>query len=187
VFAGVICVVDPRTPASELLKFFSAQSVPRVDFLLPDAHHLRPPAGRLTSPSLYKDWLISAFDTWLDHYPELPVRTFESLLDVVAGLPSTTDAFGYGDVSLITIETDGSFHDLDVLKIVGDGATRIGGTVQDTPIETVAASGQIAIHRRLLRKEGLSAACQACSVVDVCGGGSLPHRYGHDAFNHPTH
>ncbi len=35
-------------------------------------------------------------------------------------------------------------------------------------------------------KTVLCAKCIACPVVDVCGGGSVPHRFGPDGFNHPT-
>lgn len=186
IFAGVIAVIDPSTPPEDLLAFFDEHQPPRVDFLLPDAHHLRPPPGRTDTPDLYETWQRRAFDLWLDEYPHLPVRMFEALLDAVAGLPSTTDAFGLGDVSLISIETDGSYHDLDVLKVTSDGATKIGGGVQDTPISTIAASAHIATHRRLLTKAGLCATCRACSIVEICGGGSLPHRYGDNGFDNPT-
>ncbi|WP_343044702.1 cyclophane-forming radical SAM/SPASM peptide maturase YhhB [Allomesorhizobium camelthorni] len=186
VFAGVIAVIDVSTPPEELLAFFDEHQPPKLDFLLPDAHHLRPPPGRSDQPDIYESWLCDAFDLWLDQYPHLPVRTFEALLDAVAGLPSTTDAFGLGDVSLISIETDGSYHDLDVLKITQEGLTKIGGTVRDTPIAMIAASEQIEAHRRLLSKSGLSATCQSCLIVDICGGGSLPHRYGANGFDNPT-
>ncbi len=186
VFSGVIAVIDPRTPPRHLLEFFSEQQVPQVDFLLPDAHHLRLPPGRLEQPDIYERWLIEAFDLWFDDYPGLQVRTFEALLDAVAGLPSQTDALGYGDVSLITIETDGTYHDLDVLKVVSQGATRLDGSVRDTPIAEVAVSPALAAHRSLLKKEGLCATCQGCDVVDICGGGSVPHRYGINGFMNPT-
>lgn len=186
VFAGVIAVIDPRTPPRQLLEFFNEQQVPRLDFLLPDAHHLRPPPGRLEQPDVYEIWLIEAFDLWFDEYSSLQVRTFEALLDAVAGMPSQTDAFGFGDVSLITVETDGTYHDLDVLKVVSQGATRLNGSVRDTPISDVAASAALAAHRALLKKEGLCASCRSCDVVDVCGGGSVPHRYGLNGFKNPT-
>lgn len=185
-FAGVIAVIDPSTTPEDLFAFFDKQRPPKLDFLLPDAHHMRPPPGRELDALLYERWLIRAFDLWLDHYSHLPVRTFEALLDAVSGLPSRTDAFGFGDVSLISIETDGSYHDLDVLKVTKDGATRLGGSVRDTPIADVAASAQIAAHRVLLRKSGLCGQCQACPIVEICGGGSLPHRFDTDGFNHPT-
>ena len=186
VFAGVIAVIDTRTPPETLLDFFSSLNVPKLDFLLPDANHLRLPPGREVSASIYSDWLIRAFDVWLDKYPHLPLRTFESLLDAIAGLPSNTDAFGFGDVSLITIETDGTYHDLDVLKITHEGATRLDGCLSDTSISTIARSPQLSGHRELLRKDGLSAACKQCPVVDICGGGSVPHRYGKNEFDNPT-
>lgn len=186
VFAGVIAVIDPQVPPETIFSFFADHAPPKLDFLLPDAHHMRPPPGRDANPHVYREWLTGAFDLWLEKYPQLRVRTFEALLDAAVGLPSGTDAFGLGDVSLISIETDGSYHDLDVLKIVGEGSTRIGGSVFDTDIADVARSPAIAAHRALLSKEGLSATCQACPEVDVCGGGSLPHRFGSGGFNNPT-
>lgn len=186
VFAGVIAVIDTRTPPRQLLEFFSEQAVPRVDFLLPDAHHLRLPPGRLDQPDIYERWLIDAFDIWFDEFPGLQVRTFEALLDAVAGMPSQTDAFGFGDVSLITVETDGTYHGLDVLKVVSEGASRLHGNVRDTPIVDVARSPALAAHRTLITKKGLCTNCQACDVVDVCGGGAVPHRYGLNGFRNPT-
>ncbi len=186
VFAGVIAVIDTSVRPEQLLSFFADHEVPKLDFLLPDSHHDRPPPGRDTDPAVYERWLIEAFDTWLDCYPQLPVRTFEALLDVAAGLPSGTDAFGFGDVSLLSVETDGTWHDLDVLKVAGEGATRLVGSVMDTPVERLASSTAIAMHRRLLTKSGLSDVCRACDVVDVCGGGSVPHRHRAGGFDNPT-
>jgi len=186
VFAGVIAVIDASVPPATLLKYFAAHQVPKLDFLLPDAHHDRPPPGREKDPELYQRWLIEAFDLWLDTYPELPVRTFEALLDAVAGLPSGTDAFGFGDVSLLSVETDGSWHDLDVFKVAGDGASRLAGSVLDTTVAELAASPAIDAHRRLLSKEGVSDQCRTCDVVDVCGGGSVPHRFRSGTFCNPT-
>lgn len=186
IFAGVIAVIDPRTSPETLFAYFAQHDLPKLDFLLPDSHHLRPPPGRDEDPTLYRRWLIDAFDLWLTQFPHLPIRFFETLLDTAAGLPSGTDALGLGDVSLLSIETDGSYHDLDVLKVVGEGATRLSGSVHDTPISSVAASGAIETHRRLLSRDGLCATCQACPVVDICGGGSVPHRHGPDGFDHPS-
>lgn len=186
IFAGVIAVIDTSVRPEQLFSFFADHEVTKLDFLLPDSHHDRPPPGRDADPALYERWLIEAFDTWLDRYPQLPVRTFEALLDVAAGLPSGTDAFGFGDVSLLSVETDGTWHDLDVLKVAGEGASRLVGSVMDTPVERLASSTAIATHRRLLTKSGLSDVCRACDVVDVCGGGSVPHRHRAGGFDNPT-
>lgn len=185
-FAGVIAVINPAVTPSEILEFFDKHLPPKLDFLLPDANHMRPPPGRDVDDNLYLRWLIEAFDLWFDLYAHLPLRLFEALLDAIAGLPSGTDAFGFGDVSLITIETDGTYHDLDVLKVTAEGATRLEGCVEDTAIGLAAASLPMQQHRRLLRLDGLAAECRSCPEVDVCGGGSVPHRYAADGFARPT-
>nr|CAH04376.1 hypothetical protein [Ensifer sp. BR816] len=186
IFAGVIAVIDARSDPEDLLAFFNDINPPKLDLLLPDAHHVRPPPGREAEPDIYKDWLLRAFDCWFDRYPHIPLRTFEALLDVAAGLPSATDAFGFGDVNLLSIETDGGYHDLDVLKIVGDGISDLHGSVRDTAISAAAASPVIERHRTLLTKGGLSESCLSCQVVDICGGGSVPHRFSVAGFNNPS-
>jgi uncharacterized protein len=186
IFSGVIAVIDPAAPPVELLEFFVEHQVPRVDFLLPDANHLRPPPRRDVDATLYARWLIEAFDLWFDRYAQLPVRIFESILDGLAGLPSGTDAFGFGDISLLVIETDGGYHDLDVLKVTRAGATALGASLEDTSVAAAAKSDQIEAHRALLRYDGLSETCRRCPEVEICGGGAVPHRYGEESFNHPT-
>jgi len=186
IYAGLIAVVDPSVLPEKLLAFFHDLKPPRLDFLLPDANHLKPPQGREHDPELYLRWLLRAFDLWFEHYPDLKIRTFDALLESIAGLPSNTDAFGFGDVSLLNIETDGSYHDLDVLKITRHGGSRTGLTVLENTIEEAAQSPQIEAHRELLALEGLSLSCQECPVVSICGGGAVPHRYAADGFKHPT-
>jgi uncharacterized protein len=186
IFSGVIAVIDATVPPRELLEFFSHENLPKLDFLLPDGHHDRPPPGRDTNAALYREWLIEAFDLWFDRYPQLKIRTFEALLDACAGLSSGTDAFGLGDVSLLTVETDGTYHDLDVLKVVRDGATKLTGSVRDTAIADVAGFPAILTHRKSLTLDGLCATCRSCKVASVCGGGSLPHRYSSHSYDHPS-
>ncbi|MBD0361465.1 MAG: FxsB family radical SAM/SPASM domain protein [Coleofasciculus sp. C3-bin4] len=186
IYTGLIAVIDSAVSPDELMEFFNIHQPPRLDFLLPDSNHLRLPPGRDEYPDLYVSWLIRAFDLWFDKYPHLPIRTFDAILSSLAGLPSQTDALGLGDVSLLTIETDGTYHDLDVLKITAEGATTLGLGLETASIATAAGSPRIAEHRKLLRRENLAVECQSCPVVEVCGGGSVPHRYSLHGFLHPT-
>jgi len=185
-FSGVISVIDPLTDPDLILSFFSELKPPSLDFLLPDANHVTPPKHRDLKPDIYEKWLIKAFDLWFDQYPDLPIRFFDTLLNSIAGLPSQTDAFGFGDISLLSIETDGSYHDLDVLKITNDKATALDLTMDNASISQAASSKKIEAHRRLLRLEGLSKTCKSCKVVDICGGGAVPHRYSSQGFSNPT-
>lgn len=185
-FAGVIAVIDPLTRPRDVLSYFAGRYMPALDLLLPDATYVRPPAGRDIDPGLYARWLIGAFDAWFDEFPELPVRMFDSLLGAVCGQPSPTDAFGFGSVSLLTIETDGSYHDLDVLKITTEGRSALGMNVRDHSVEEACAAPALAQHSRLLSMAGLSGTCRSCPEVEVCGGGAVPHRYAEDGFEHPS-
>ena len=186
IYAGLISVIDASVEPASLFSFFKELKPPRLDFLLPDSNHLTPPPGRDRDADLYIRWLLRAFDLWFDHYSDLPVRTFDAILNGIAGMPSQTDAFGFGDVSMLTIETDGSYHDLDVLKITAHGGTQTGLNVWGASVAEAASSPRIAAHRNLLRHEGLSATCRECGIVGICGGGAVPHRYASDGFDHPT-
>lgn len=186
VFGGLIAVVDPRVPPEELFAFFAPRLPPRLDFLLPDANYTRQPPGRDTDEGIYKRWLLRAFNVWFDGYPDVPVRMFDAILNGIAGIPSDTDAFGFGDVSLLMVETDGSYHDLDVLKITAQGATVLGLDLERHSIAEAVRSSPIAAHSRLLRKEGLAEKCRACPEVEVCGGGAVPHRFSEEGFQNPT-
>lgn len=185
-FAGVIAVIDPDTDPRELLAFFAELDPPSLDFLLPDANHCAPPPGRDDDPRRYERWLIEAFDIWFDDYPTLPIRTFDAILAATAGAPSPTDAFGFGDVSLLCIETDGGYHDLDVLKITTPGRTNLEKNVFTSTVAEVARSPKIQEHRHLLSPAGVATECRSCPVVEVCGGGAVPHRYSNEGFDNPT-
>jgi uncharacterized protein len=185
-FAGVIAVIDPLTAPRDVLSYFAGHYMPALDLLLPDATYMRPPIGRDLDPDLYVRWLIEAFDVWFDEYPELPIRMFDSMLGAVCGQPSPTDAFGFGSVSLLTVETDGSYHDLDVLKITAEGRSALGMNVRDHSVEEACAAPALAQHGRLLSLSGLSETCRSCPEVFVCGGGAVPHRYADDGFDHPS-
>jgi uncharacterized protein len=185
-FTGVIGVIDPTTSPKEVLSFFAELDPPQIDLLLPDANYLNPPPLRDKNVNIYVDWLIEAFNIWYDEYPDLKMRLFEGLLGAIAGLPSQTDAFGLGDLSLLTIETDGFYHDLDVLKITKEGFSSLGLHLEEASITEALSTHKIANHRRLLTFEGLSDKCQSCPEVQICGGGSVPHRYNHNGFNNPT-
>lgn len=186
IFTGVIAVIDAEYEPLDILQYFNQYEIPSLDFLLPDANYNSLPVGKAENPDIYKTWLIKLFDLWFDDFPHLRVRFFDAILDAVVGLPSKTDALGYGDVSLLTIETDGSYHDLDVLKVAFDGATNLKMTLAENSIADVSNAVQIQTHRQLLQKKGLSVECQECDIVDICAGGTVPHRYSNDGFNNPS-
>lgn len=185
-FSGCIAVINPNFDPKMLFKFFDENEIKEFNILLPDANYITPPKGKDTTPELYKRWLIQAFDCWFDEYPHIRCKFFESILMAILGQGGQSDALGLGDVSLLNIETDGTYHDLDVLKITEENYSYLGMGLESHPFSSAEQVDKIKFHRYLLTKEGLSYKCQSCKHVNICGGGSVPHRYNKNGYKNPT-
>jgi uncharacterized protein len=186
IFGGIISVVDPRIPPIALFEFVASSAPPLWDLLLPDANHARTPPGRQADPTIYERWLVEAFDLWLDKYANLRVRLFDSLLAVCSGLSSETEMLGPGAGNILTIETDGTYHGHDVLKITHTGATALRLTLDQHGIADALASPSFQSYARLTTAAGLSSSCRACPELNACGGSFVPHRYSHTGFDNPS-
>lgn len=186
VFSGCIAVINPNFQPKILFDFFDKNGITEFNILLPDANYLSPPKWKEKNANLYKDWLVKAFDCWFDDYPHIQCKFFESILMAILGQGGQSDALGLGDISLLNIETDGSYHDLDVLKITEENYSCLGMGLETHPISAVENVDKINFHRSLLSKEGLSDKCLSCKHVEICGGGSVPHRFNEDGYKNPT-
>jgi uncharacterized protein len=175
-FSGVIAVIDADVPPRELFEFFGPMDLPRLDFLLPDATHMAPPPGRGGDEDRYERWLDEALKIWFREYPTVPVRWFDAILGSRVGVPSPTDVMGLGNVSLIVVETDGSYTDHDVFKITGDSGAHLGTSLATASFADIAQSPKIQEHAFRLTFDGLASECKTCPVVESCGGGSVMHR-----------
>ncbi|MEY2484239.1 MAG: uncharacterized protein QOK24_2767 [Verrucomicrobiota bacterium] len=177
IFRGVIAVIDPATPPRELFEFFQPLALPRLDLLLPDATYVRPPPRRDRNKDLYLSWLTNAYELWFTEFPDLPIRWFDAILASRLGVPSPTDAMGLGSVSLIVIDTDGTYTDHDVFKILPGGSPALNESVETAEFDKMAAHPAIREHGYRLSLDGLSGECKTCPVVEACGGGSVMHRW----------
>lgn len=186
VFNGCIAVIEPYSSPRGLIEFFAQNDVSEFDILIPDANYITPPKGRDVQPDLYRDWLIEAFDCWFDEYPHLKCKYFESLLMTILGHPARTESIGLGDISLLVIETDGTYHIHDVLKITEDQGSAIHMNLGQHSFIDAEKAEKIQLHRKLLSKEGLSRTCQACKHVKVCGGGFIAHRFNVNGYENPS-
>jgi uncharacterized protein len=165
---------DPVVTYESLLEF----QPPSVDFLLPHGNWSAPPPGRPADPAAtpYADWLIPIFDRWYSAAGrETGVRFFEEIINLLLGGRSAVESIGLTPVNLIVVETDGTLEQVDSLKAAFDGAPETGLNVFDHAFD--AAMEHPSIVARQLGRDGLSATCRSCPVVDVCGGGLYPHRY----------
>ncbi|GIF13871.1 FxsB family cyclophane-forming radical SAM/SPASM peptide maturase [Actinoplanes teichomyceticus] len=169
-YAGLLCTVDLRNDPLRVYHALLAQQPPRIDFLLPHATWDNPPPGAGATP--YARWLSAVFRRWTADGRPVPIRLFDALLS-----PGTVgaEAVGLGPADLVVIETDGSYEQVDSLKVAYDGAAATGLDVFTSPVDEVAAHPMIAVRQTGLA--GLSATCRACDVVDRCGGGQFAHRF----------
>jgi uncharacterized protein len=184
-YAGLLCTVDIANDPVKVYESLASLAPPRIDFLLPhatwDSAPVRTPAGAAE----YADWLIAIFDRWLATGRPMGIRTFESIVSTLSGGASLTEALGLAPASLVVIETDGSYEQVDSLKTAFDGAPATGLNVFTDPVD---AAGQ---HPGIVaRQQGLAAlsqTCRSCPVVSSCGGGLYAHRYrAESGFDNPS-
>jgi uncharacterized protein len=184
-YAGLLCTIDIANDPIAVYESLLSLEPPRIDFLLPHATWDNPPVRTRDHGAQYADWLIAIFDRWLADGCPTGIRTFESILSTLTGGASLTEALGLAPASLVVIETDGSYEQVDSLKTAFDGAPATGLNVFTDAVD--AASEHPGIVARQQGLTGLSQACQACPVVSSCGGGLYAHRYDTESdFDNPS-
>jgi uncharacterized protein len=187
-FGGILTVINLQADPLALHRFFRGLGVSSVDFILPDGQHDNPPADLSLdgSDTPFADWLIPIFDAWFNEGdPSFQIRLFQNILDLVFGGKQTLDSIGGGQNGILVIETDGGIEPVDVLKICGNGFTKLGYNVISNDIQDVYQSSLIAKYQSGLNS--LCGKCNSCPIRDVCGGGYLPHRYSSlNGFDNPS-
>ncbi len=149
-----------------------------VDFLLPDGTYDFPPPA-LTPESedtSYADWLIPIFDDWFDSADgNFRIRLFVNILRLVFGAERSTENIGGRKGACVVIETDGGIEPVSALKACGEGFTKVGLNVMENEIDEIYDIPLFGPY--LSGPDALCDQCRQCPIVEVCGGGYLPHRY----------
>lgn len=177
-FGGLLSTIDvyndPVATYEALLWF----GPPMIDFLLPHGNWTSPPAHRTpgASDTPYADWLIAVFDRWYSApRQETRVRLFGEIIRALLGGASGTEAVGLSPVTVVVIETDGGIEQSDTLKSTFAGAQVTGLHVVHDSLDSALLQPTVAA--RQMGAKALSATCQACTLLRVCGGGHYAHRY----------
>jgi uncharacterized protein len=180
-YSGVLCTIetrnDPVATYEALLKF----DPPALDLLLPHANWSCPPPG-----DGYANWLISVFDRWYSApHQETEIRLFRELIQLTLGQLGGVEGLGLLPSTLVVIDTNGSIKQLDSLSSAYPGAADTGMHVLSNSFDD--ALDHPTTVARQLGAAALSAQCQACEVMAICGGGLYPHRYRQGAgFRNPS-
>ncbi|MET7420110.1 FxsB family cyclophane-forming radical SAM/SPASM peptide maturase [Dactylosporangium sp. NPDC005555] len=168
-FGGLLCTVAPDTDPVACYQRLRAFDPPAIDFLLPHANWGAPPDPGAGA------WLVGAFDAWYDDPDPVPVRLFESVVDLTLGGASRSEQIGLSPAALVVIESDGAIEQIDALKSAYPGACATGLHVERDELD--AALAHPGVVARQLGLAALGEECTACPVRLVCGGGHYAHRY----------
>jgi uncharacterized protein len=176
-YAGILCVIDLSSDPVAVIEYLLSLRPRSMSLLFPLNNHEQRPAGKEhdLAATPYGDWLIACFDVWWRHAASVRVAIFDSILSLLCGGPTCTEAIGLAPVALIAVETNGEIEGLDALKSTFEGATELGLDVFRHDFDTAARHP--AVQQRQIGLEALCQSCRQCPVVEICGGGYLPHRY----------
>jgi uncharacterized protein len=175
-FAGLLAVVDLANDPVEVHDYLAAFEPPVIDFNLPHGTHDDPPHRDAPGLPEYGMWMSSVYDAWLAR-PEYrhSVRMLEDIIALSSGVRSSVETLGLAPPTSVVIESDGSIEGVDTLRAVEEGASALGGHVSDRTFDEILS------HPKLRHRQDVTGAladeCQKCPLVEVCGGGYLPHRF----------
>ncbi|MEU3282076.1 FxsB family cyclophane-forming radical SAM/SPASM peptide maturase [Streptomyces antibioticus] len=175
-FAGLLAVVGLANDPVEVHDYLAAFEPPVIDFGLPHATHDDPPHRSDPSVPEYGLWMSRVYDAWLAR-PEYrhSVRMLEDIVALSSGVRGSVETLGLAPPTSVVIESDGSIEAVDTLRSVEEGATWLGLDVLRHSFDEALSHPKL-LHRQH-GKEALAEQCRACPLVDVCGGGYLPHRF----------
>jgi len=187
ILSGILCVIDVDAPAKDVLKYLLSFKAPSIDFLFPLNNYDSLPKAKTfqQDASPYGDWLIEVFDEWWSLGAPRDVRIFNSILALACGMSSEVESLGIGVIDLVVIETDGSMEGLDSLKSTFHGAPQLMLNVFSHSFDNAAQHPKVRFRQQGASQ--LSTVCRACSLMSICGGGYLPHRYSAErGFDNPS-
>lgn len=178
---GILCVVDPESNPCSIIDFFVEKNLRYFDLLIPDENHESVNIPQIAS------YYMRAFTHWWNNHAanQVEIRFFMNAIRGLLGRASTTEAIGYGPVSLLTINTDGALEPLDVLRIKGDSSNDTLLNIQTHEFDSIRTNSiWIEANQSSLQ---LASECRVCPYLVACGGGYLPHRWSQkNRYNNPS-
>jgi uncharacterized protein len=184
---GLLSVINLELNPEELYWGYKDLKIRHINFLLPDGTHDNLPKGYSNTQALYADWLIKIFDIWFyDKDKSKPqIRFFNQILNRILGGNGDFESLGGGRNPYLVIETNGDIEPQSSLKACGDGFTKTQLNVKTHSLKD--SFQQPLIKLCIDSQENLSEQCKNCSVVEVCRGGFIAHRYSKDnGFKNPS-
>ncbi|MCH0562160.1 FxsB family cyclophane-forming radical SAM/SPASM peptide maturase [Streptomyces sp. MUM 2J] len=178
-FAGLLAVVDLANDPAEVHDYLASFEPPVIDFGLPHATHDDPPhrddPDNLDVPE-YGLWMTRVYDAWLarSEYRH-SVRMLEDIVALSSGVRGAVETLGLTPPTSVVIESDGTIEGVDTLRSVEEGASWLGLDVFAHTFDEALRHPKL--QHRQYGRAALAEKCQSCPLLEVCGGGYLPHRF----------
>jgi len=186
-FSGALAVVDPETVPEVIYDYFKALRVPSVDFLYRDGNHSALPFGKVSAASTeYGSWMGRILDRYVADPSPFRIRMLDDMLKLALGGVGVKEGVGLTNYGILIIDTDGSVKKNDTLKSSppGDGFDETWSVHHDALYEIALSPAFLDYH---VAQRPTSALCADCSLLRICGGGMLTHRYRKGSgYDNPT-
>lgn len=187
--SGILSVININSKPLETYEHIKSLGIDNIDFLFPESNHDTLPEGiennSLHRETPYADWLINLFDLWFEDKNKLDIRFFKFSILLLLGDNVQFDYIGRSTNDIIVIETDGGIEPVDSLKICGDSFTKINFNIMSNSISEALQAPLNKMYN--LSKKIVAKQCKVCPLLEICGGGYLPHRYSSsNGFNNPS-
>lgn len=187
---GILAVVDLKSdPLQDVYRPLRELNPKSFDIMWPHGSWDTPPPGmetheeRLQAP--YGNWTIPMANEYIREASQrIPVRRFESILDVLAGKSSGVDSIGGAVLSELVVETDGSIQGLDIEKTTFNGGPDLGMHVSRNSFAEAIEVGTRKVHS--LGALTLSEVCEQCDIKKFCNGGYYVNRWKENSYTNPS-
>lgn len=187
---GILAVVDLRgDPLNDVYRPLRTLGPKSFDIMWPHGTWDTPPPGMETheqrSQAPYGNWTIPMATEYMRELNQtIPIRRFESILDVLAGKSSGVDSIGGAVMREIVIETDGSIQGLDIEKTTFNGGPDLGMHVSRNSFTEAIQAGTRKV--RSLGALTLAEVCERCDIKDLCNGGYYVNRWKENSYRNPS-
>jgi len=182
----ILSVINENSNPSRFYEELKGIGVNSCSLLLKDADYTNWDNAK-TQP--IANWLIALFDIWCndtsDNKPE--IAPFTILINLLLGFEEkSNDSFGRRENTSITVLSDGQ------IRVTGtedefENVQFHSFNVKRNSFSEIFEEKVFRMYYDLHSDDVLCKICQKCKIVDICGGGTLSHRYSKENyFNNPT-
>jgi len=173
---GFLAVLDPAQDVAEAYTHLKSLRPRNADFLFPDSTHDDPPSRSGDSATPFADWLLALFDLWInDEERDFEIRLFTDILKLLLAPTPADGSPKRGYNGTIFIEPDGSIGTLDLLRACAEGMGATSLNVRTCDLDEAFTDPSV-LHY-YYSNERVSDECLRCRLLQICGGGTLSHRY----------